>query len=376
MQAAVLHSLNQPLDVTDVDIDHPRSGEVRVRMQASSVCHSDLSVIEGVIPFMLPMVAGHEGAGIVEECGPNVSRVKEGDHVIVSWVATCERCYFCLHGQPQLCQSGLADFGNMDDGTTRLRIGDETIYHGLNAATFAESTILRETAVVSIPADIPFKVAAMVGCGVTTGVGAAIHTAQVKPGERVAVIGCGGVGLSIIQGCRVAGAAAIIAIDPVAYRRESALKFGATHALEAGESAVDEVKALTDGMGADVAFEAVGKGALQRQAYDITRPGGRTILVGVPKMDTEVSLNTFFQVVGEKMIRGSFYGSAYPARDFPWILELYRAGRLDLDAMATQTLPLARINEAFDAMRQGEQLRSVIALGPEVGDGAKGGQAS
>jgi S-(hydroxymethyl)glutathione dehydrogenase/alcohol dehydrogenase len=193
-------------------------------------------------------------------------------------------------------------------------------------------------------------------------VGAAIHTGGVQPGERVAVIGCGGVGLSIIQGARVAGAAKIIAIDPVESRRQAALKFGATDAIEAGDGATEAVKALTGGFGADAAFEAVGKGALQQQAYEMTRSGGRTVLVGVASLDTEVSVRTFFMALGEKQLRGCWYGSARPTRDFPWILDLYRAGRLDLDALATQVLPLERINEAFDAMRAGEQLRTVISL--------------
>jgi S-(hydroxymethyl)glutathione dehydrogenase/alcohol dehydrogenase len=372
MQAAILRGLNEPFQVTEVEIDGPKAGEVMVRMQASGVCHSDLSVIDGVIPFMLPMVGGHEGAGIVEEVGPGVTRVQAGDHVIISWVATCEKCFFCTHDQPQLCQSGLAAFGNMDDGTTRLKIGEETIYHGLNAATFAESTIIRETAVVPIPKDIPFGVAALVGCGVTTGVGAAVHTGDIQKGERAAVIGCGGVGLSVIQGAKIAGAGKIIAIDPVESRRRAAKKFGATDVVEAGDDATEKVKELTDGMGADAVFEVVGKPALQQQAYDMTRAGGRAILVGMPSMEGEVAINTFFMIVGEKQLKGSFYGSARPSRDFPWILDLYREGRLDLDALATQTLPLERINEAFDAMRAGEQLRTVIALGPEAGNGKAG----
>jgi S-(hydroxymethyl)glutathione dehydrogenase/alcohol dehydrogenase len=369
MRAAVLHSLNEPFDITDVEIGEPQSGEVQVRMQASGVCHSDLSVIEGVIPFMLPMVGGHEGAGIVEAVGPGVTKVKEGDHVIISWVATCEKCFFCTHDQPQLCQSGLAAFGNMDDGTTRLKIGDETLYHGLNAATFADSTIVRETAVVKIPDDIPFGVAALVGCGVTTGVGAAIHTGAVQEGESVVVIGCGGVGLSVIQGAKIAGATSIIAVDPVESRRQAAKQFGATDVVEAGDQATEKVRELTDGRGVDVGFEVVGKPALQQQAYDMTRAGGRTVLVGMPSMEGEIPVNTFFMIVGEKQLKGSFYGSARPARDFPWILEQYKQGRIDLDALATQTLPLERINEAFDAMRAGEQLRTVIALGVDSGNG-------
>jgi S-(hydroxymethyl)glutathione dehydrogenase/alcohol dehydrogenase len=366
MQAAVLRNLNEPFEVTEVEIDDPRAGEVQVRMQASGVCHSDLSVIEGVIPFMLPMVGGHEGAGIVESVGPGVTKVTPGDHVIISWVATCETCFFCTHDQPQLCQSGMAAFGSMDDGSTRLRIGDLALYHGMNAATFAERTVVRETAVVKIPEDIPFSVAAMVGCGVTTGVGAAVHTAAVQEGEAVVVIGCGGVGLSVIQGARIAGARTIIAVDPLESRRQAAQRFGATHVVEAGDGATEKVKELTEGRGADAAFEVVGKPVLQQQAYDMTRNGGRTVLVGVPTITDEVAVRTFFMIMGEKQLRGSWYGSARPSRDFPWILEQYRQGRLELDALATQTLPLERINEALDAMRAGEQLRTVIALGPEV----------
>jgi S-(hydroxymethyl)glutathione dehydrogenase/alcohol dehydrogenase len=362
MRAAVLHALNEPLDVTDVDIAAPRAGEVRVRIEAAGVCHSDVSIVDGRVPFPLPCVMGHEGAGVVTEVGQNVTRVREGDHVIVSWVAMCGRCFYCRHGQPQLCQSGMGARGVMDDGTTRFRHAGTSLYHGINAATFAEHTILRETAVVPIPADVPFGVAALVGCGVTTGVGAAIRSAEVEPGERVAVIGCGGVGLSIIQASRLAGATTIIAVDPTASRREAALRLGATHALEGGEEARAATRALTDGIGPDVVFEAVGFPELQRQAFDLARRGGRVILVGLGSPKSETAFNTMFLTMAERTIRGCFFGSAFPDRDFPWILAMYRAGRLDLDALVTQTLPLERINEAFDAMRAGEQLRTVVTM--------------
>ena len=362
MRAAVLHGLNEPLDVTDVDVDAPRAGEVRVRIEAAGVCHSDVSIVDGRVPFPLPCVMGHEGAGIVTEVGDDVTRVRKGDHVIVSWVAMCGRCFYCRHGQPQLCQSSMGARGVMDDGTTRFRLAGTSLFHGINAATFAEQTILRETAVVPIAADVPFGVAALVGCGVTTGVGAAIRSARVEPGERVAVIGCGGVGLSIIQASRLAGATTIIAIDPAASRREAALRMGATHALGGGEEARAAAKALTEGLGPDVVFEAVGLPELQRQAFDLTRRGGRVILVGLGSPKAETAFNTMFLTMAERTIRGCFFGSAYPDRDFPWILEMYRAGRLDLDALVTQTLPLEHINEAFHAMRAGEQLRTVITM--------------
>jgi NDMA-dependent alcohol dehydrogenase len=350
---------NQPLEVREVELDGPGPGEVLVRIAATGVCHSDLSIIDGVIMSLVPNVLGHEGAGVVEEVGTGVTRVKPGDHVIASWVAACRSCFYCVHGQPQLCLSGVRSNGMMDDGTTRFHLDGGTLYHGLNAATFAEATVLRASAVVPIPADVPFEVAALVGCGVTTGVGAAIRTAHVQPGERVAVIGCGGVGLSVIQGCRLAGASTIVAIDPVESRRQAALRMGATHA-SSPDDAARLVRELTEGINADVVFEVVGRAELQRSAWEMTRRGGRTVLVGVPAMDAETTLPSLMLTIGERAVLGCIYGSADIDRDFPWLLELYRTGRLDLDALVTQRLPLEGVNDAFDAMRRGEQLRTVL----------------
>lgn len=360
--AAVMTAPHQPLEVTEVELDPPGAGEVLVRIRASGVCHSDLAIIDGTIMSLTPAVLGHEAAGVVEAIGPGVTLVKEGDHVIASWVAACRHCYHCVRGQPQLCMSAVGKNGMMDDGGTRFHYQGGTLYHGLNCATFAEATVLRETAVVPIDATIPFRAAALVGCGVTTGVGAAIRTAVVEPGESVAVIGCGGVGLSVIQGCKLAGAAPIIAIDPVASRRDAALRFGATHALEAGERASGQVRDLTGGVNADVVFEVVGKADLQRLAWELTRRGGRTVLVGIPSMMEETAFPSLMLVIGERTIKGSLYGSADPIRDFPWILDLYRNGRLDLDSLITQTLPLSGVNDALDQMRRGEQLRTILEM--------------
>ena len=311
---------------------------------------------------LVPFVLGHEGAGVVEAIGPGVSRVREGDHVITSWIAACRRCFHCLHGQPQLCLSGVARNGLMDDGTTRFHLDGGVLYHGLNCGTFAEATVLRESAVVRVDDDVPFAVAALIGCAVTTGVGAAIRTAHVEPGERVAVIGCGGVGISVVQGCRLAGASRIIAVDPVATRREAALHFGATDAVDGGEGAARAVRDLTDGVNADVVFEVVGSAALQRLAWEMTRRGGRTVFVGVPGFDAETTFPSLFLTIGERTLLGCIYGSADIDRDFPWLVQLWRAGRLDLQGLVSQTLPLDDVNDAFDAMRRGEQLRTVIEL--------------
>jgi S-(hydroxymethyl)glutathione dehydrogenase / alcohol dehydrogenase len=362
VRAAVMRAVDAPVEVVDLRLDPPRAGEVQVRLHAAGVCHSDLSMLDGGIATPVPVVLGHEGAGVVEAIGDGVRSVSVGDHVVLNWVPMCGRCFFCLHGQPQLCTSGAYTPGLMDDGTTRLFDGERPVHHGLHAATFAERTVVREGSVVRVDEDIPFAVAAVVGCAVTTGVGAALRTAEVRAGERVAVIGCGGVGLSVIQGCRLAGAERIIAIDRVQSRLDAARHFGATDAVEGGDRAAAAVRAMTAKLGVDVAFEVAGIPALQRQAWDMTRRGGRTILVGVPRQDGETTFPSLLLSVSEKTLKGCYYGSAHPPRDFPEMLSLYRAGRLDLDALITQRLPLDGVNEAFDAMRRGEQLRTVIEL--------------
>jgi len=362
VRAAVMRAVGAPLEVTDLRLDPPHVGEVEVKLHAAGLCHSDLSMLEGGIATPVPVVLGHEGAGVVEAVGEGVSSVAVGDHVVLNWVPMCGRCFFCLHGQPQLCTSGAYTPGLMDDGTTRLHdgAGDTPVHHGLHAAAFAERTVVREHSVVKVDKDIPFAVAAVVGCAVTTGVGAALRTAQVRAGERVAVIGCGGVGLSVIQGCRLAGASKIVAIDRVVSRLEAAQRFGATDVIEADDKVASGVRAMTDRLGVDVAFEVAGIPALQRQAWDMTRRGGRTILVGVPRQEGETTFPSLLLSVSEKTLKGCYYGSAYPPRDFPEMLTLYRAGRLDLDSLITQRLPLDAINEGFAAMRSGTQLRTVI----------------
>jgi S-(hydroxymethyl)glutathione dehydrogenase/alcohol dehydrogenase len=360
MKAAVLESYGQPLNVTDVDLAEPRDHEVKVKIRAAGVCHSDLTIQQGRVPYPTPCVLGHEGAGEIVEVGPDVTRVKPGDHVVLMWTPMCGDCFYCRRGQTHLCDANRA-MGMMDDGTSRLSKNGQAILHGINTACFAEEAILRDHAVVKIADDIPFEVAAVVGCGVLTGVGAAINTAKLRPGEAVAVIGCGGVGINVIQGARLAGANPIVAIDTVEAKLDMAERFGATHRVNAANGdAVSEVQQLTGGRGADAAFEVVGVPALERQAFDMTRRGGRAVFVGMAGFGDEVTLPSLFLALGEKNVLGCYYGSCDPKRDIPRFLDLWKAGKLDLEGLVSQTSKLEDVNGAFEDMEAGKVIRTVL----------------
>jgi S-(hydroxymethyl)glutathione dehydrogenase/alcohol dehydrogenase len=360
MRAAVLEAYGQPLNVTDVDLAAPQAHEVKVAIRATGVCHSDLSIQQGKLPYPTPCVLGHEGAGEVVEVGDGVTTVKPGDHVVAMWTPMCGQCYMCRRGQTHLCE-GVRAMGMMDDGTSRLSKNGQLILHGINAATFAEEAIFRDYAVVKIADDVPFEVAAVVGCGVLTGVGAAINTAKLRPGDSVAVIGCGGVGINVIQGAKLAGANPIIAIDTVEAKLDMAEKFGATHRINAADGqAVKAVTELTGGRGVDAAFEVVGVPALQRQAFDMGRRGGRTIFVGAAALTDEVSLPSLLLALGEKNVLGCYYGSCDPKRDIPLFLDLWKAGKLDLEGLVSQTSKLDDVNGAFEDMLAGKVIRTVL----------------
>jgi S-(hydroxymethyl)glutathione dehydrogenase/alcohol dehydrogenase len=360
MKAALLEAYGQPLNVTDVDIASPQAGEVKVAIKATGVCHSDLSIQQGKLPYPVPCVLGHEGAGEVTEVGDGVTTVRPGDHVVIMWTPMCGHCYMCRRGQTHLCE-GVRAMGLMDDGTSRLSKDGHLVFHGINSATFAEEVIMREYAVVKIPNDIPYEVAAVVGCGVLTGVGAAINTAKVRPAESVAVLGCGGVGINVIQGAKLVGANPIIAIDAMAPKLEMAQRFGATHTIDASDKdAVAEVTALTEGRGVDAAFEVVGNPVLQRKVFDMTRRGGRAVFVGAAGLTDEVSLPSLFLALGEKNVLGCYYGSCDPKRDIPAFLDLWKAGKLDLEGLITQTLKLDDVNGAFEDMESGKVIRTVL----------------
>lgn len=363
MKAAIFYEHNASLKIETIDIDKPKRGEVLVKVAASGVCHSDLSVMNGALPFPPPpAVLGHEGAGVVQEVGGDVTAVQPGDHVILSWRPSCGKCGYCITGRPQLCQTiGMALLqGYLPDGTSRLHKGDLEIRHFTGVSSFAEYAVVPEAGVVKIRPDVPLDAAALVGCGVMTGVGAAINTARVEPGSSVAVIGCGGVGLNVVQGAILAGAEKIIAIDLNPKKLDLAKQFGATHFVNPADGdPVTQVLALTDGLGVDYAFEVIGRADTAVQTYNSIRPGGMAVVVGVAKPDDMMSIPAL-SLLQEKTLKGSIYGSARPSVDMPKLLDLYMSKKLKLDELVSRRIKLEQINEAFEWMEKGEVARSVI----------------
>src|SRR5436190_17684017 len=363
-KAAILTGLEQPLEIHDVELDSPHAGEVKVRMAASGVCHSDLSIQNGTLMAMPPIVLGHEGSGIIEEVGEGVTDLKPGDHVVISWVPQCGDCYYCERDEHQLCQAADASLasGGLLDGTPRFKWNDAPLSQMAASGTFSEVSVIPESGAVKIPDDVDMKVAALIGCGVLTGVGAAMNTADIKKGDAVAVIGCGGVGLNVIQGARIKGAGEIIAIDMNETKLQMAKEFGATATINASQGdPVSAVMAATGQRGADVAFEVIGLQATIDQAVTMTRRGGEAILVGVPSMDVMINIPAFLGVIlQEKTIKGCWYGSSNVQKDVPKLVDLYKKGELKLDELISREISLDEVNEAFEAMKTGEVARSVI----------------
>ena len=361
MKAAVYYRPNQPLSVEELDLLEPQRNEVTVRVAAAGVCHSDLHLIDGLLPHRAPAVLGHEGAGVVEEVGEGVTYVQPGDHVILSFIPSCGQCAYCIAGRPNLCTAGnrAAVRGTLMDGTTRLRKGKQEVYHMACTACFAERAVIPESSLVKICEEMPLDRAALIGCGVMTGVGAVINTARVQAGSVVAVIGCGGVGLNVVQGASLSGAAKIIAVDVNGFKLELAQQFGATHVVNAAEDdPVGAIRQLSPG-GADYAFEVVGKPETMRQAYDAIRRGGMAIVVGLAPLGAELSIPAG-SLLQEKVLTGSSYGGTRPRIDMPKLVDLYMAGKLKLDELISRRYPLDEINDAFQAMRDGEVARSII----------------
>jgi len=333
--------------------------EVQVRIAACGVCHSDLSVQQGVLPVAFPSVLGHEGAGVVEDVGKGVTSVKAGDHVIMAPIAPCRKCFYCLRGQPTLCEQG---FTHMF--TPYAQAGSDAINPGLGPAAFGEQTIVPEASVVKVDPEFPLEIGALIGCGVVTGVGSVVNSAQVEAGATVAVIGCGGVGLATIQGARLSGASQIIAIDRVAERLEHAKGSGATDLVDASSGdPVAAVRELTGGHGVDYSFEVVGLSATIRQAYDMARRGGTFTVVGAGAFDDMVSFSAANLMVDARTIRGCVFGSTDPLRDFPRLVRWQEQGLLDLERLVTKRISLDDIDEAFTEMLDGKGARSVVVLG-------------
>ena len=354
------------LTVQELELAPPAAGEVLVRLGASGVCHSDYNAIDGTSETRCPAVLGHEGAGVVEAIGRGVTRVEPGDHVALSWSPSCGACAECLRDLPQLCSTAWPAMGTggLMDGTTRLSRDDEPVYHYSFLSTFAEACVVPEKSCVRISKDVPFGIAGLVGCAVTTGVGSVWRTAGVRPGDRVAVVGCGGVGLSALMAAVAVGAEPVIAVDATASKLEVAKELGATHGVLWAGSPEETAAAVRDasGGGVDYAIEATGRPEAMLAAFLATRARGAAVLIGIPREDAVLPLPALSIPRLERRVLGSIYGSSKPERDFPLTLELYRSGRLPLDRLVSHRMPLDRVEEGFALMQSGEALRVVLDL--------------
>lgn len=365
MRAAVLEVAGQPLVVVDdVEVEAPGVGEVAVAIAHCGICHSDLSLIDGDLPPFTPVVLGHEAAGVVTEVGPGVTTLREGDHVVLTPCPPCGSCYFCIRGEWSICLNSRSLMTSAHpDGGTRLSRGGQVVYRGLGVAAFAETVITEANGAVKIPDDVPLAIACVLGCAVQTGVGAVLNTAKVREGDSMLVMGLGGVGLSVVQGGRLAAAATVVVSDPVAERRELAMKLGATHAID---PTVDDVVAACHDLtehGVDFAFDAVGRNALIETGINATRFGGSTVLVGVAPLSESLTYPsaTIFAATA-KNILGCLLGSANSLREIPRLIDLWRGGQLDLESLITGHRPLAEINDAVDDLRASRGVRTVIDL--------------
>lgn len=360
MKAAILTAYDAPLEIAEIQIDKPGPGEVLVRTAATGVCHSDLHCVEGSLPVPCPCVLGHEPAGIVEQVGENVHYVQPGDRVIACLSIFCGTCEYCVTGRPNLCGGASLDRGPEDPA--RLTQDGTPLYQMAQLGSFAEQMLVPENALVKVREEIPLDRAALIGCGVTTGLGAALNTAQVEAGSKCVIIGGGGVGLSILQGCRIAGASEIILVDTQPWKLELGKQMGATHAVDASKGdPIGEVLEITGG-GAHYAFEAIGLKVTTSQAFAMTRKGGATVLVGVLKAGENIELPGLDFVLAEKRVLGSMMGSNSFRVDMPRFVDFYLNGQLKLDEMISARRPLDEINVCFDEMKKGAVARSVIVF--------------
>jgi S-(hydroxymethyl)glutathione dehydrogenase / alcohol dehydrogenase len=365
-QAAVLQQPRSPLQIETVTAAPLAPSDVLVRIRAAGLCHTDLEVIEGSLRYPMPIVLGHEAAGVIEEAGPAVWQLKRGDHVILSWNPHCGHCYYCDRGLPILCEDYLSK-GPMAvqfDGTCKARrAGDEELKHLMFLGAFGEYCIVPEQQAIAVSRDIPFDCACLIGCGVMTGVGAALNVARIGHADTVMVIGCGAVGLAAVQGARLAGAAKILAVDIDAGKLGLAQRMGATRAANAKDEDVAAVaRRETRGRGADVVIEAAGSAAGLRASVEAVRPGGEVVWLGKVDVNSDVAFR-WGALMQEKRIRRSSYGDARPARDFPMLVQAYLDGRLMLDELITQRIRLDAINQGFCALRDGKAIRSVVTFG-------------
>jgi S-(hydroxymethyl)glutathione dehydrogenase/alcohol dehydrogenase len=367
VKAAVARSAGQPLSIETVDLDGPRAGEVLVEIKATGVCHTDAYTLSGADPEgLFPTILGHEGAGIVAEVGAGVTSVKKGDRVIPLYIPECRNCEYCLSRKTNLCQAIRLTQGQgvMPDGTSRFSIDGQKLYHYMGTSTFANYTVLPEIAVAKIRDDAPFDKVCLIGCGVTTGIGAVINTAKVEPGSNVVVFGLGGVGLNVIQAARLVGANMIVGVDLNPDKREMAEKFGMTHFVNPREVEGDLVPYLVDLTkgGADYSFECIGNINVMRQALECCHKGwGVSVIVGVAGAGQEISTRPF-QLVTGRVWKGTAFGGAKGRTDVPKIVDWYMDGKIDIDSLVSHVMPIDKINEAFDLMHKGESIRTVLTF--------------
>jgi Zn-dependent alcohol dehydrogenase len=364
VRAAVLEASGAPLVVRDdVRIAEPGPGQVRVHVAYCGVCHSDLSIVDGTFPSPLPVILGHEASGVVEAVGPDVHGLALGDPVVLSPLPPCGRCYWCVRGEPGVCANATGITTNaLPDGTTGLSRHDAVVYRGVGVGAFGDHVLTPATGAVKIPADVPLEVACVIGCAVQTGVGAVLNTARVEEGATVLVMGLGGVGLSVVQGARIAGAVRIIAVDPLPARRAAAVAFGATDVIDpTAEDVTGRTRALTE-VGADYAFEVVGRGSLVTTALWATRNGGTVVCVGAAPLGDSITIDpAALFTISEKKLLGCALGSCNSLREIPRLIGLWRTGRLDLEGLITNRRPLAEVNEALADLRAGRGIRTVLA---------------
>ncbi|HLZ60158.1 MAG TPA: Zn-dependent alcohol dehydrogenase [Ktedonosporobacter sp.] len=355
-QAAICYTFREPLRVEEVILDAPKEEEVRVRMAAVAICHSDLHYMRGEWNAELPAVFGHEAAGIVEKVGERVSLVHPGQRVAISLIRSCGHCFYCMQGASQRCEGTFAL-----QRESRLHSPEgQPIYQGVRIGAFADYVVVHQSQLVPLPDTIPLEYAALLSCGVVTGVGAVVHTAQVRPGSTIVVIGAGGVGLNIIQGALLAGASQIIALDRLSFKLLEARKFGATHAFLAEDNVLSSVRNLTSGRGADYVFVAVGNAQAMKEGLELLRPRGTLIVVGQPPMEDRAGIPVREIAISEKIIMGSLMGSTRLHQDIPWLISLYQQGRLKLKELISRRYPLSRVNEAIEEMEAGHSLRNLI----------------
>ncbi|MEM1420373.1 MAG: S-(hydroxymethyl)glutathione dehydrogenase/class III alcohol dehydrogenase [Pseudomonadota bacterium] len=365
VRAAVATEAGKPLEVTTVNLDGPREGEVLVEVKATGICHTDEFTLSGADPEgIFPAILGHEGAGVVVDIGPGVTSLKKGDHVIPLYTPECRECDYCLNPKTNLCQKIRSTQGQglMPDGTSRFSIGGEPVFHYMGTSTFANYTVAPEIALAKVREDAPFDKICYIGCGVTTGIGAVINTAKVEPGSNVVVFGLGGIGLNVIQGARLVGANMIVGVDINPGKKEMAERFGMTHFVNPNEVEGDLAPYLVDltGGGADYSFDATGNVGVMRAALECAHKGwGESIIIGVAPAGAEISTRPF-QLVTGRIWRGTAFGGARGRTDVPKIVDWYMDGKIEIDPMITHTLPLEEINKGFDLMHAGESIRSVV----------------